>query len=246
MPTTPDLSKELAQSASTDIAVLLSAKEQAKRQVMDNATPANLAAYDKASKMLDAAQSAKASMKDAKAVLVYIEESGRKVGKTKLYDDITRGRLKKQADGTFKLRDVDRYAASLPNLGTGDTVAQKAADRQRRKEEGEIRRIEAAAKRDELKLRVEEGRYISREQVFQELAGRAVTLASGLKTAFESKAQEIIYEVEGNPKKVQNFMHMIEEMMDATFNEYASIDEFVVMFTSHADTEQEDEEIPEP
>ena len=51
------------------------------------------------------------NLKDYRAVLTYTEENGRKLGKTKMFEDIKKGRLKKQPDGTFHQRDVDRYMA---------------------------------------------------------------------------------------------------------------------------------------
>ena len=228
----PDLSVQLAQSAGTDIGVLLRAKEEAKRQVMEAPSQANLAALERAAKMLDAAQSVRTAIKDANAVLAYIEEAGRKLKKTKLYEDIKIGRLKKQPDGSFKIRDVDRYAATLPTAGTPDRVAVDAAARQKRREAAEIRRIENAADREKFRHAVERGKFIARDQVFLELAGRAVTLAAGLKTAFESAVLDLIHMVEGNPKKAQNLTKAIEEKLDEAFNTYSQIEEFEILFTA--------------
>lgn len=245
MTNAPDLSTQLAASASTDIGVLLKAKEDAKRLVMEDPSPSNLAALKSATQMLESAQNVRANLKDVSAVLKYVEEAGRKLKKTKLYDDIGLGRLKKQPDGTFKLRDVDRYAATLPTLGTSDKVAVDAAQRQKRREEAEIRRIENAAAKDEFQLGVLKGRYITRETVYLELAGRAVTLASGLKTAFESSILDLISLVEGNPRKAQNLIQALEEKLDAALNEYAQVEEFEVLF-SEPSLPEEQEERTEP
>ena len=112
----------LAKSASTDVQVLLTAKENAKRAALDDPSQANLAALDRASRMLESAMQATTNLKDWRAVLAYVSENGRKLGKTKLYSDIGLGRLKKQPDGTFKQRDVDRYMASLPMAGTPEAI----------------------------------------------------------------------------------------------------------------------------
>lgn len=245
MTNAPDLSTQLAASAGTDLGVLLKAKEDAKRLVMDTPTPANLAALKSATQMLEAAQNVRANLKDTSAVLAYVEEAGRKLKKTKLYDDIGLGRLKKQPDGTFKLRDVDRYAATLPTLGTSDKVAADAAQRQKKREEAEIRRIENAAAKEEFQLNILKGRYVTREAVYLELAGRAVTLASGLKTAFESSVLDLISLVEGSPKKAQNLIQALEEKLDAALNEYAQVEEFEVLFSEsppHAEPEEREEE----
>ncbi len=234
----------LAKSASTDVQVLLTAKENAKRAALEDPSQANLAALDRASRMLESAMQATTNLKDWRAVLAHVEENGRKLGKTKMFEDIKKGRLKKQPDGTFKQRDVDRYMASLPMAGTPDIVAEKAADRQRRKEEADIRKAEAAAEREEFDLAVKKGRFVPRELVHLELAARAVTLASGLKTAFEAQGLDIVSLVEGNPKKCTALIERLESILDEALNEYSREMEFEVTFeAAQADVpEQEDAE----
>ncbi len=224
----------LARSASTDVQVLLTAKENAKRAALDDPSQANLAALDRASRMLESAMQATTNLRDWRAVLAYVEENGRKLGKTKMFEDIKKGRLKKQPDGTFRQRDVDRYMASLPMAGTPDVVAEKAADRQRRKEEADIRKAEAAAEREEFDLAVKKGRFVPREQVHLELAARAVTLASGLKTAFEAQHLDLVALVDGNPRKGAALVERLEAMLDEALNEYSREMEFEVTFTAES------------
>ncbi|MDL2268859.1 hypothetical protein LJC71_04885 [Desulfosarcina sp. OttesenSCG-928-A07] len=226
----PDLSSQLAKSASTDIGVLLKAKEDAKRRLLEDPSQRNLSAFEKASKMLDKAKDPQISLRDANAVLEYIESVGRKLRKTKLYDDIGRGRLRRRSDGSFNPSDVDRYAATLPTLGTPDKLARDAESRMRRRENAEIRRIENAADKEQFQLDVLRKKYIDRDQVYLELASRAVTLAAGLKTAFEAAAIDIINEVKGSQKKAANLIRMVEGIIDTEMNEYATTDEFEVMF----------------
>ena len=234
----------LAKSASTDVQVLLTAKENAKRAALDDPSQANLAALDRASRMLESAMQATTNLKDYRAILTYTEENGRTLKKTNLFDDIRKGRLKKQPDGTFKQRDVDRYMASLPMAGTPDIVAEKAADRQRRKEEADIRKAEAAAEREEFDLAVKKGKFVPREQVHLELAARAVTLASGLKTTFEAQHLDLVALVDGNPKKGAALMERLEAMLDEALNEYSREMEFEVTFEAEQTEapEQEDAE----
>lgn len=234
----------LAKSASTDVQVLLTAKENAKRAALDDPSQANLAALDRASRMLESAMQATTNLKDYRAILTYTEENGRKLKKTKLFDDIRKGRLKKQPDGTFRQRDVDRYMASLPMAGTPDAVAEKAADRQRRKEEADIRKAEAAAEREEFDLAVKKGKFVPREQVHLELAARAVTLASGLKTAFEAQHLDLVALVDGNPKKGAALVERLEALLDEALNEYSREMEFEVTFEAEQTEapEQEDAE----
>lgn len=171
-----------------------------------------------------------ATIKDWRAILAYIDENGRKLGKTKLFDDIKKGRLKKQNDGTFRQRNVDRYMVSLPMSGTPDIVAEKAVDRQRRKEEADIRKALAAAEREEFDLAVKKGKFILKEQVHLELAARAVTLASNVKTSFEARNLDLVDVVGGNPKKGAALADLLESIVDEAFNEYSREMEFEVTF----------------
>lgn len=232
----------LAKSASTDVQVLLTAKENAKRAALDDPSQANLAALDRASRMLESAMQATTNLKDWRAVLAYVNENGRKLGKTKLYSDIGLGRLKKQPDGTFKQRDVDRYMASLPMSGTPDAVAEKAADRQRRKEEADIRKAVAAAEREEFDLAVKKGKFVPKEQVHLELAARAVALASNIKTAFEARNLDLVATVDGNPRKGAALIEALEGIFDEAFNEYSRELEFEVTFDAAAEEEQGEEQ----
>lgn len=227
----------IEKSASTDVQVLLNAKEQAKRQSLDAPSATNLAAFDRASKMLENAVNAKKDFKNWREVLDYLKEDcGRKVGQTKLFDDISKARLRKQTDGTFKQRDVDRYAASLKLAGTSDAVAEKAADRQRRKEEADIRKAEAAAEREEFDLAVKKGKFVPRDQVHLDLAARAVTLSSGLKTVFEAQTLELVSLVNGNPRKVAALVERLEALLDDALSEYSREMAFEVTFVE--DNEQ--------
>ena len=111
--------------------------------------------------------------------------------------------------------------AALPTAGTSDTVAEQAADRLRRKEEADIRRAEAQAGKEEFNLSIKRGLYISREAVHAELAGRALTLAASIKTAFEAHSLDIISTVEGNPKKSLAFVARLEAVFDEAMSEYS-------------------------
>lgn len=234
----------LARSAGTDIPVLLQAKEMAKRLVKDDPSSANLAALQRATTMLENAMSNNETseiFKNAGEVLRYLQEAGRKIEKSKLYEDIRAGLLRKDKK-QFKKRDVDRYAASLPLASTPDGRARDAEDRMRRKDEAEIRIKEATAKREEMKTAVMEGRYVLREQVDQELAARAMALHSGLKSKFEALALNMVSKVGGDPKKSRALVAAMEELLDAACGEYARALEFEVIL---GDDDDEHEPGPE-
>lgn len=161
------------------------------------------------------------SLKNWSAVLAHVRDAGRKLGQTKFFEDVKRGRLKKQADGSFRRRDVERYMMSLPMLETPDGVVARAAERQRKKEEAEIRKLQADADLRELELSVRRGKYILRDDVYLELAGRALALSSGIRTAFEAHALELVDAVSGDPRKVTALTQALERLFDDALSDYA-------------------------
>lgn len=227
----------LARSAGTDIPVLLQAKEMAKRLVRNDPSGANLSALQRATTMLENAMQSNESpdiLKNVGEVLAYLQESGRQIEKSKLYEDVKKGKIKK-TDKRFKKRDIDRYAAGLPLSTTPDGRVKDAEDRQRRKDEADIRIKEATARREEIKTSVMEGQYVLREQVDQELAARAMALHSGLKSQFEAAALDLVTRVGGDPKKSRALVAAMEEVLDGACNEFARTIEFEVILGDEDD-----------
>jgi len=221
----------LAKSAGTDIPLLLQAKERLKNLIKNDPSSVNLAALQRATNMLENAMHTNTEkpglFKNAGDALRYLQESGRKIEKTKLYEDIKAGLLRKEKGG-FRRRDVDKYGASLPLTTTPDGRNKEAEDRQRRREEADIRIKEAVAKREELKTAVMESRYVLRDQVDQELAARAVAFNSGLKSQFEAAALDLVSLVGGKTKKTRTLVQTVERIIDAACNDYAREIEFEV------------------
>lgn len=177
------------------------------------------------------------NLPSVKDVLAYLKDDGRKIAKTKLYKDIDESRLRKQPDGSFRRKDVDRYAKSLPLMGTGDKAAEEAARRQEEKELQEIRRIKAGADKEEFLLAVKKGLYIAREDVYLELAARALALSSALRSFVESRALDLIEKVGGDPKKVQALISAFDDALAAAMNDYVDTREFELLFTAASDDE---------
>jgi len=242
------LEQLLAQSRSTDVPALLQAKEVAKRLARENPSSANTAALARVMAMLSDAEKTMSDMqtpdvfKSVGAVLRYLEEEkGRQIKKTKLYDDVKSGLLRKE-DRTYRRIDVDRYAATLPLASTPDGRTEAAEERLRRSEEADIRMKEARADREERKNAIMAGQYVSRADVDQELAARAATLNQGLKSKFEAAALELVNIVGGKPKRARTLVQHMERLVDAACAEYAQAMEFEVAIYDFDDEEGDDAE----
>lgn len=235
----------LARSRKTDIPALLQAKEKAKQMLRTDPTVAPLLArldsmLEKAEeKAMSAADDAPELFKSAGEVLRYLQEdAGRQIARTKLYEDIKKGLLRKEKRHFRKL-DVDKYAASLARSTTPDGRVAEAEDRQRRKDEAEIRIKEAQARREEKKNDILDGKYVLRDDVDQELAAKAVALNMGLKSKVEAAALELVTKVGGKPKRARTLVQALEVLIDAACNEYAQPMELEVNL--HADDDGDDD-----
>jgi hypothetical protein len=241
------LEQLLEKSRSTDIPILLQAKETAKQLVRKDPSSANVAALSRVTTMLEEAEKAMSDtetpdvFKSMGEVLRYLqEEKGRQIRKTKLYDDVRSGLLRKD-DRKFRRIDVDRYAASLPLSSTPDGRVAEAEALQRRREEAEVRIQEARAMREERKSAILDAQYVPRADVDQELAARAATLNQGIKSKVEAAALDLVNAVGGKPKQARTLVQEIEKIIDAACAEYAQPLEFDVVLYDFADEEEGDD-----
>jgi len=241
------LEQLLEKSRSTDLPVLLQAKETAKQMVRRDPSSANVAALSRITSMLEEAEKTMNDetespevFKSVGEVLRYLqEEKGRQIRKTKLYDDVKTGLLRKE-DRKFRRIDVDKYAASLPLSSTPDGRVAEAEERLRRSEEADIRMKEARAAREERKNAILDGQYVPRADVDQELAAKAAVLNQGLKSRVEASALDLVNRVGGRPKRARLLVQDLSLLIDAACNEYAQPLEFEV--TLYALSEDDDDE----
>lgn len=229
----------LEKSREADQKVLIAAKTRAQQAVASKPTEANLRSLDRASKMLDAAmQKKQEGLADIAAVLAFVADAGRKLAKSKLYDDVKKGRLRRQPDGSFLVKHVEKYMLSLPTAGSNEEFVGEAEKRQRRMDEAKARRAEADAAMAEFNLGRMQGLYARRDDVMVELAGRAVVLREGLKSSFEGAMPELVDAVNGDALKVPALRSLVERIIDTSIGEYAKPLVFEVEMTGF-DMEEE-------
>lgn len=223
----------LEQSERTDIPLLLKAKEDAKKKVKDDPSPANLAAFSRSKKMLDEAmsnQNGNRTFPDVKSVLAFLQDAGRKISQSQIYNDINRGFLRRQPDKSFKQRDVDAYAStlkiiSMPKAKTDGVI--DLAEEKLREEVGKLREQRQSIAFDR---EVKAGRYILREEVALELASRAAALALSIRSVFRLNVADYIRLVGGDVTKAELLASEFENNLDLALNEYSKPMEFRAEF----------------
>lgn len=163
------------------------------------------------------------------AVAEYLKANGWKVSKSTLYNRTGKAKLVPREDGLYYLKDVKKYARFfLKRQDTGQRVQEQLDEQQRKKMRLEIEKLEEDVARSRMKRQVEEGKYIPRDQIELELAGRAAVLDAGLTHLFQSQAGALIEVAGGDPRKTAEVIHRLIEEKNRFLNQYAAAIDFTV------------------
>lgn len=184
----------------------------------------------------------KATLGTIADVLTYLKEAGWKVTKTSLYRHHKEGKIAPRADGTYGQKETDKYARTwLKQQSTGKRLSEKTDELQRKKLEQELQN--EALKYQHKKLRYEKdlGKYVPKEQVELDLAGRAGILEAGLKNWVQSNAAGWIRLVDGDMKKVGELINYVIRELDEHINSYASDLDYHVVIDREEEEEQQDQ-----
>jgi hypothetical protein len=171
----------------------------------------------------------KQTFKNKLEIYGYLKLQGWKVAQSTLYKHCKEGRLKPDVKGVYSLKKINRYASlHLERQQTRQKIDED--DLQRKKVMAEVARITEQAKLAHIKRLAEEGRYVLREDVELELAGKAAVLETGLKAMIHARAGEFVTLVEGNEKKTGALIATLMDELNHAINEFASTREYQVIF----------------
>jgi len=244
-----DLLRLAAESKESDLSVLITAKEEAKQNVLDNKSKATLEAFEKASKMLDDYLAREQQGKDPASisqplmhytftetkqqtgpgsVLAQLQKAGYQIEKTKLNRDVKDGKLARDK-GFFTPARIRKYADLLPRTETGmtDNDYQAGLAKERLELENERKRII-----NKQLLRKEDqaiGRLVPRDDFERELAARFVVLYSDATRMAQSQAPEFVHLVGGDLKKSDDLTAALIAAMDVMLQQYATTKKFHVL-----------------
>lgn len=183
-------------------------------------------------------------LRNIAAVLDYLRALDWRVTQTSLYRHQKEGKLAPRRDGLYALRDVDKYARTwLKQKSTGKKISEKVEELQRKKLDLELKNLELDNKRKELAYGKDMERYIPKELMEIELAGRAGVLDAGLKHLVQSRAAEWIRTVGGDTKKVGDLIVLMSHDLDEHINSYASSLSYQVVIDAEEDATGETPEI---
>lgn len=226
------------ESKKSDLAALITAKENSKQNVLENASKAHLAAFERATKMLDDFMSevqqatGEAYLDNRNAVVRYLKERGFKIGKQKVYDDCKKGILPVSDDGRVLKAAVDLYAKALE---VHSTDSAKLGELSEKKLQKEIEKLTVQIDKERHNLEKDQGRFIPREDFEREMAGRAAVFDVGLRHEIRIHVAELIAIVGGEVTKQNAFMDRMNEIIDAQLNTYVQTDTYQVVFLGDED-----------
>jgi hypothetical protein len=229
----------ISQSDATDLQALLTAKENSKRNMLDEPSAANIAAFEKAKRAMElflrgpdtADQLVFAKRKDA---LEYLKKQGFKIGKSKFYGDCKKGRCKLQDDGKILEKDLMRYvkSACLVRLSTLEDKGRSGISELRQQKELEKLEEDILAKRR--RREVDEGNWIPRSAFELELAARAAIFEAGQRHMLHSRVGEWCSLLKGDPSAIPLVLEDMEKSLNRQLTDYADLRRFQVLFTGEA------------
>ncbi|MCU0589873.1 MAG: hypothetical protein MUC33_01415 [Desulfobacterales bacterium] len=157
------------------------------------------------------------ALKSILEVVRYLEGLDKyRVKQATVYRHRDQGKLRPQSDGTFLVKDVERYAGTFLKLkdGSGGLKMRPAspavADD---KAAAEARKVSAQAEHWEIKTRILKGEYVERSAFEAALARRAAVFKSDIENFIRSSSAEMIKLVSGDDLKAPD---VIEYMLEAS------------------------------
>jgi len=220
---------------SSDIEVLTRAKEKARVRVEEDPNAGNLAALEKASRMLSGAED-EPFFDDRMKALKHLQHLGYGtnrgiIQKSKLYKDAAPGPkqlLKVQPDGSVLEKDLMVYI-TVAGLKKPDRPGGDAPEILAKKAQAELDKILEQTEEIRFKREVNQGKYILRTAFEQELAARTAVLEAGLRYMAQTRIADWIALVDGNIKKRPRLLNTINEDLDEKLNEFATMDRYQVI-----------------
>lgn len=182
--------------------------------------------------------------KNRKEVFEYLKAQGNKISKSKLYNDVSSGKLRIQKDGTIMMKDVQYYIQHpAANLSPAQAVFPEPDDFAKRKAEAETRKSEAQALLAEQKAGQLSGKLIEKDLFYGELAARASIFRSDLVNFFRARAPEMIAIVSGDPKKAPDLIDFCFNELEKALGNYAADKEFAVPDSVNTSEEDDSDDI---
>lgn len=158
----------------------------------------------------------------------FLKSAGWQISERTFYRQVGDGKLKKNRHGLYSLAAVRKFAETWSVRPSGKTVHEESEDLTAMKLREEIARIRTTREREAFKLEIERGKFLPRDRVEMELAGRAVVLEAGFDHLVYTRAAEWIAITGGDPSRTDMLIAALMVAKNEWLNHYASAEEFMV------------------
>lgn len=216
----------------TDRQALETAKAMAMERMMADPSPSNVASFEAARAALEklaapAGEAAPVVYGSRIEALRRLQADGYKIKKSKFYADCKVGLCRLEADGSVVDGELSRYVRRVGLQKLAEKSSDPASEMLARKNEKEVERLEEQISKLRREREIIEGRFLPRDLVEMELAGKCAVLEAGLRHLFHTRLVDWI-EIAGQ-QGLPAAMDAAQQDMNAQFNEFASLDGFEVL-----------------
>lgn len=227
---TPDLMALAKRSAETDLAFLLRAKEEAKARMKADPSQENINAFNKGKAAVEAEMARKKTNPTGDsppvvaqtriAAVGWLKEHGFKVAKSKFYRDAATGKIGTLPGGGFSEEILRAYGQTYATPLAREEDKKTGAVTVRRLD-ADARLKEAHARRVELKLEIEAGKFLPREEHETDLAARAVFFAQQVENFCYLAAPKIILALGADDSKTHELLALLQAETATWLDAYA-------------------------
>jgi len=227
-----DLIRAMGESEAQDLAILVAAREEAKRRALEDPSKTNLDALDKAEGMIKRALARQQKgtgqvFRTQVAAAAFLEERGFSVKKSKFNNDVRAGHVPTNQDGHFEESALFAYAnahlqakAKTENLGLAAAKASEASA-------SEVVKLKQA-EWITLKLARERGEVMPVADFHAEMAARAQFFAGELRQIAPRVVPVLVALVGGDESKIGEAVRLMEEEIITAMDAWSADRPFVV------------------
>ncbi len=241
----------ISQEERLDLGLLVNGVKRAMQSYHEDASASNLKAWENTKKALaDLVQGlwAKYGFEEQAAdpeqfatkfaAWEWLAANGWKIGKSQFYNHCRDGLIRPEADGTYSLKRLKKYAEThIKRAETGLLKRTEIEKLQERKLVGEVELLEIKKAREQHDLDVRQEKFIPREDVELEIVGRAVALSASLKHMVQMRAGEWISLAGGDHARIALVIDAISREIDARLSDYAKASAYDVIMEKDTDAE---------
>ena len=221
------------QSAQTDLAFLLKAKEEAKKRMKDKPSPENISAFNKARDAVEAETTRLSNpsplgvLKTQLDAVAFLKERGFKVSKSALNRDLKAGKISTNANGHFEENALLAYAVALKEpTATVENKALSSATTERLSADARFKHYQA--ERQKMRLEKEQGLLMPRMEHERNLAARALFFRREVENFIHLHGPGIIHLVGGDEFRLPDLREFWEKATADWMNAWAEEREFLV------------------